>query len=462
MLWTVLAFGLARPPYWPAAQHPGPTWLPRALLGSESDCCRSSAIAVRNSTTRPGVGVVPGHFDRDCDRHFHALSLQSVIIAGLIVLMRASRSPPRYQSCGQATGLGTARFAGALTTLLKLTFGAVRCRASGELLGWTPMPNQASVAGMDALLTLLALLCLRGAVQGPRRYIPLVMLRYGGLRRHARRIAGAGNGGNALPAAFSTSGMVVMRRATSMSDREPAQRAHPRARLILLVPGSLGFRIFNFVFERDVISGRYRLRGGRCPDCTRRRDPVRQPGCAADSPQPLVARDYQFRAGCAASRRNGWRWRRVGHDIAIGLAAARPPDPGCRRRRDRTAIARKRGISGTKAWSRDSVSASSQDASQVAWQRDQASSYRSSANTSRKWSCSTARIAVLHAGWQRPEAAVSSVCDHAVSLGGHGLTRTKRRPLRAVALSQVPPFTLFRLASSIRRGRRGRALDASK
>ena len=40
---------------------------------------------------------------------------------------------------------GTARFAGALTTLLKLTFGAVAAAQLVNLLGWRPMPNAGEV-----------------------------------------------------------------------------------------------------------------------------------------------------------------------------------------------------------------------------------------------------------------------------------------------------------------------------
>jgi uncharacterized membrane protein YjjB (DUF3815 family) len=70
------------------------------------------------------------------------LSLQGVIIAALIVLMPGlTLTNAVSELASQQLVSGTARFAGALTVLLKLAFGAIAGTHVVHLFGWQAMPN---------------------------------------------------------------------------------------------------------------------------------------------------------------------------------------------------------------------------------------------------------------------------------------------------------------------------------
>jgi uncharacterized membrane protein YjjB (DUF3815 family) len=188
------------------------------------------------------------------------LSLQNVIIAALIVLMPGlTLTTAVSELTSRQLVSGTARFAGALTVLLKLTFGAVAATQIVNLFGWQPMPN----AG-DALpewvpwITLLAgSFSFAVLFKAARRDVLLVMasvwLGYA-VTRLANLLPGVAE--NALPGGVFFAGMVVT--ATGNLYGRVFNRPSALIRvpgIILLVPGSLGFRSFNFVFERDVMLG---------------------------------------------------------------------------------------------------------------------------------------------------------------------------------------------------------------
>ncbi|MGH8030013.1 MAG: threonine/serine ThrE exporter family protein, partial [Arenimonas sp.] len=86
------------------------------------------------------------------------LTLQGVIVAALIVLMPGlTLTNAVAELSSQQLVSGTARFAGALTVLLKLTFGAVAGAQLVHLLGWVAMPNAGAVLpAWMPWLTLLA------------------------------------------------------------------------------------------------------------------------------------------------------------------------------------------------------------------------------------------------------------------------------------------------------------------
>jgi uncharacterized membrane protein YjjB (DUF3815 family) len=70
------------------------------------------------------------------------LSLQNVIVASLIVLMPGlTLTTAVSELAARQLASGTARFADAMTTLMKLTFGAVAASELAAVLGWTPLPN---------------------------------------------------------------------------------------------------------------------------------------------------------------------------------------------------------------------------------------------------------------------------------------------------------------------------------
>jgi uncharacterized membrane protein YjjP (DUF1212 family) len=188
------------------------------------------------------------------------LSLQGVIIAGLIVLMPGlTLTTAVSELTVKQLVSGTARFAGAVTTLLKLTFGAVAAAQIVNVLGWTPMPNQgAALPEWMPWLTLLAgSFAFAVLFKAARRDTLLVMasvwLGYG-VTRAASLVPGMAE--NALPGGVFLAALVVTAAGNlygRLANRPSAIIRVPG--IILLVPGSLGFRSFNFVFERDVMLG---------------------------------------------------------------------------------------------------------------------------------------------------------------------------------------------------------------
>ena len=189
------------------------------------------------------------------------LSLQGVIIAGLIVLMPGLMLTTAVSELtSRQLVSGTARFAGALTILLKLTFGAVAAAQVVNLLGWKPMANAGAAAlpqWMPWLMLLVGSFAFAVLFKAARRDTLLVMaavwLGYAATRL-AAVLPGAEN--NTLPGGVFFAGMVVTAAANIYGSRFNRPGALIRVPgIILLVPGSLGFRSFNFVFERDVMLG---------------------------------------------------------------------------------------------------------------------------------------------------------------------------------------------------------------
>jgi uncharacterized membrane protein YjjP (DUF1212 family) len=188
------------------------------------------------------------------------LSLQSVVIAALIVLMPGlTLTTAVAELSSQQLTSGTTRFAGALTTLLKLTFGAVAASHVVGLLGWEPVANAgSSLPDWMPWLTLLAgSFAFAVLFKASRRDIPLVMASvWLGFfaTRFAATLPGAQN--NALPTGVFFAGMVVT--AASNAYGRYFNRPGSLVRvpgIILLVPGSLGFRSFNFALTHDVMLG---------------------------------------------------------------------------------------------------------------------------------------------------------------------------------------------------------------
>ena len=186
------------------------------------------------------------------------LSLQGVIIAALIVLMPGlALTTAVSELTSRQLVSGTARFAGALTVLVKLTFGAVAASQVVNLLGWQPMPNagEALPSWMPWLTLLAGSFAFAVLFKAARRDVLLVMasvwLGYA-VTRLANMVPGMVE--NTLPGGVFLAGMVV----TAVANLYGHTFNRPGALIrvpgiILLVPGSLGFRSLNFVFERDVM-----------------------------------------------------------------------------------------------------------------------------------------------------------------------------------------------------------------
>ena len=261
--WTILSFGLASASVTGLLPHSG--WadlLTAALLGT--------GIGVLTELSHGNQRWVDAH---EAVAAFLAtllatavatwlapLSLQGVIIASLIVLMPGlTLTTAVSELTARQLVSGTARFAGALTILLKLTFGAVAAAQLVNLLGWQPMPNAGEVLPdwMPWLTLLAGSFAFAVLFKAARRDVLLVMasvwLGYA-VTRAATLLPGIAD--NALPGGVFLAGIVVTAAGNvygRIANRPSALIRVPG--IILLVPGSLGFRSFNFVFERDVMLG---------------------------------------------------------------------------------------------------------------------------------------------------------------------------------------------------------------
>jgi uncharacterized membrane protein YjjP (DUF1212 family) len=188
------------------------------------------------------------------------LSLKTVIVASLIVLMPGLMLTNAVSELSsQQLVSGTARFAGAVMILLKLTFGTVAGMQIVRLLGWVPqeappMPL-APIAEIAALL--VAAYAFAVLFKASRRDYPLVMisvlLGYA-LTRLGTEVLGLASGGFAGGAFFAGIGIAAVSNAYGRWANRPGALIRVPG-IILLVPGSVGFRSLNFVMERDVFLG---------------------------------------------------------------------------------------------------------------------------------------------------------------------------------------------------------------
>ncbi|MGQ0802140.1 MAG: threonine/serine ThrE exporter family protein [Pseudomarimonas sp.] len=181
------------------------------------------------------------------------LAVQSVVMAALIVLLPGlSLTNAVSELSSQHLVSGTARFAGAMATLLKLTFGTVAGTQIAHLLGWVavePLP-----AAQPMMLEWVALLVGSYAFavlfRADRRDYLLVMAS-AWLGYLTTRYAGAALGSEA---GVFIAGIVVgaVSNLYARSFNRPGALVRVPG-IILLVPGSVGFRSLNFALERDVL-----------------------------------------------------------------------------------------------------------------------------------------------------------------------------------------------------------------
>ena len=183
------------------------------------------------------------------------LAVRSVVIASLIVLMPGlALTTAVRELSSQHLISGTARMMGAVATLLKLAFGTV---AATQLCAWFDLvpPDRAEAAlpqWTEWLAVLAAAFAFAVLFRTPRRYAPIVivsvMLGYACTQLGGAYIAPAfgvffgslviGASSNLFARVADLPGALV---------REPG--------IVLMVPGSVGFRTLSFVFERDVLLG---------------------------------------------------------------------------------------------------------------------------------------------------------------------------------------------------------------
>lgn len=188
------------------------------------------------------------------------LALKPVIIAALIVLLPGmTLTVAAAELTSQHLVSGTARFAGAMATLAKLTFGTVAANELVRFLGWLPM--ESSLAGAPVWLELLSLLTAGFSFavlfQAAYRDYPLVMLA-AGLSYAITRLSGLwlDTGPGDFPTGVFLSAMTV----TALGNLYARWRNRPGAvirvpGIILMVPGSVGFRSLSSLMEGDVLVG---------------------------------------------------------------------------------------------------------------------------------------------------------------------------------------------------------------
>lgn len=268
MTWTVFAFGLA------SAAVAGllrTSWADVGVAGALGTLVGMLEVRAR---TRPDlaaaseaiaaimVTVLAALF-----AHFVApLSIQTVVIAALIVLMPGLTLTTAVTEL--ATGqlvTGTARFAGAMVTLFKLTFGSVAGATIVNAVGWTPRMAQSMTlpAVVEVVATLAAAFAFAILFRAARRDIPLVM---------ASAVAGyvltRAASSWFTPASIPGTPGVTFAGAVFVSSLVMAAVANVYGRVVgrpgtlvrlpsimLLVPGSVGFRGIASLVERDYTLG---------------------------------------------------------------------------------------------------------------------------------------------------------------------------------------------------------------
>ena len=183
------------------------------------------------------------------------ITVRPVIVASLIVLMPGMTLTTAVRELSsQHLISGTARMMGAVATLLKLTFGTLAATQFCALLGLVPAaitePPLPMWVEWSAVLT--AAFAFAVLFRAPTRYVPVVVasvvLAYACTQlgdAYDAPTFGVFLGSLLIGAASNLFARVANRPGALV--REPG--------IILLVPGSVGFRSLSFVLERDVWLG---------------------------------------------------------------------------------------------------------------------------------------------------------------------------------------------------------------
>jgi uncharacterized membrane protein YjjP (DUF1212 family) len=183
------------------------------------------------------------------------LNVKTVVLAALIVLLPGlSLTTAVRELSTQHLASGVARLAGAMMSLLKLAFGTLAATEIGKALHWLPIAGPAPPVPGWAEWVALGFGCFSFAVlfQAARRDYPLVMA------SAALGYIVSYYGSSAFTPDF---GVFLAGLTIGAASNLYARLAHRPGALvrepgiILLVPGSVGFRTLSLMFERDVTSG---------------------------------------------------------------------------------------------------------------------------------------------------------------------------------------------------------------
>jgi uncharacterized membrane protein YjjP (DUF1212 family) len=193
--------------------------------------------------------------------HFVApLSMQTVVLAALIVLMPGlTLTTAVTELATQQLVSGTTRFAGAVMTLLKLTFGGVVAAQLTRALGWTPaltgardLPVTVEVVSIVAASFSFALL-----FRTARRDVLLVMLAASVgyvITRVAGELLSTESGTFAAGVFLSSLATAAAANAYGRWRGRPGTLIRVPG-IMLLVPGSVSFRAIGLVMEREYTVG---------------------------------------------------------------------------------------------------------------------------------------------------------------------------------------------------------------
>ena len=202
------------------------------------------------------AGVVAGAVAIAVASLIGPLNLNTVVIAALIVLLPGmAMTNAVNELTSRHLVSGTARFAGALTTILKLTVGTVIAFKVAELAGvdpavraWRPQPGW-----VEAIAVTLGAFAFAVLFRAHRRDYPVVMLaaasgyliaRFGGLAW--------GNPAGVLLAALATS---ALGNAYARWVQRPGALVRVPG-IIMLVPGSIALRgVIDAVQQQDIVAG---------------------------------------------------------------------------------------------------------------------------------------------------------------------------------------------------------------
>lgn len=261
--WTVLAFGLA------AAGVAGllrTGWLDIAVAGALGLLMGAIAVAARTrpnlSAAAEAIAAMVATILATAFAHFVApLSVQTDVIAALIVFMPGlSLTTAVAELASKQLVTGTTRFAGAMVVLFKLIFGSVAGTQLVSALGWTPQTAPASSLPpiVEVVGTIAAAYSFAILFRAARRDVPLVMA--SAIAGYVlTRVSGAWFD---APAGVTIAGGVffsslVMAALANLYGRVAA-RPGTLVRLpsiMLLVPGSVGFRGLSSFIERNYTLG---------------------------------------------------------------------------------------------------------------------------------------------------------------------------------------------------------------
>ena len=193
--------------------------------------------------------------------HFVApIAVQTVVVSALIVLMPGLMlTTAMTELATQQLSSGSARAAGALTVLLKLTFGSIAATQVLGVLGWTvptPTPSDVPVA-VEWVAAVLAAASFATLFRAARRDVPLVMA--SALAGYViTRVTGAwfadGSAVFAGGVFFASLAMAALANLYGRWSGRPGSLVRLPG-IMLLVPGSVGFRAIGMVMERDYTMG---------------------------------------------------------------------------------------------------------------------------------------------------------------------------------------------------------------